>query len=97
MEQPTWAGVRAIVLAVMALFLLPLQAQAERDWEFSAGVFGGKAFHSNASMKIRRWPRWHRSLARDTRMTLNDDCGQLEENLQLGIFPDNINGNRKWV
>ena len=35
MEQPTRAGVRAIVLAVTALFLLPLQAQAERNWEFS--------------------------------------------------------------
>ncbi len=46
MEQPTWAGVRATVLAVTALLLLPLQAQAERDWEFSVGVFGGKAYHS---------------------------------------------------
>jgi hypothetical protein len=35
MERPTWAGVRAIFLAVTALFLLPLQAQAERNWEFS--------------------------------------------------------------
>jgi len=51
MEHATWAGVRAIVLAVTALFLLPLQAQAERNWEFSAGVFGGKAYHSNESMK----------------------------------------------
>lgn len=51
MEQPTWAGMRAIVLAVTALFLLPLQAQAERNWEFSAGVFGGKAYHSNEEMK----------------------------------------------
>ena len=51
MEQPTWAGVRAIVLAVAALFLLPLQAQAERDWEFSVSAFGGKAYHSNESMK----------------------------------------------
>lgn len=42
MEEPTRTIVRAIVLAVSALFLLPLQAQAERDWEFSAGVFGGK-------------------------------------------------------
>ena len=25
---------------------------SERDWEFSAGVFGGKAFHSNEDMKI---------------------------------------------
>ena len=52
MEQPTWAGVRAIVLAVTALFLLPLQAQAERDWEFSVGAFGGKAFHSNEDAKF---------------------------------------------
>ena len=52
MEQPTWAGVRAIVLAVTALFLLPLQAQAERDWEFSVGAFGGKAFHSNEDVKF---------------------------------------------
>jgi hypothetical protein len=51
MERPTWAGVRAIVLAITALFLLPLQAQAERDWEFSVGAFGGKAYHSNESMK----------------------------------------------
>lgn len=52
MEQPTWAGVRAMVLAVTALFLLPLQAQAERNWEFSVGAFGGKAFHSNEDVKI---------------------------------------------
>ncbi|HEY6287954.1 MAG TPA: hypothetical protein VIW48_00770, partial [Nitrospiraceae bacterium] len=52
MERLTWAGVRAIVLAVTALFLLPLQAQAERDWEFSVSAFGGKAFHSDEDMKI---------------------------------------------
>ena len=52
MEQPTRAGVRTIVLVVAALFLLPLQAQAEGNWEFSAGVFGGKAFHSNEDAKI---------------------------------------------
>lgn len=52
MAQPTWAGVRATVLAVTALLLLPLQAQAERDWEFSVGVFGGKAYHSNQDLKI---------------------------------------------
>ena len=52
MGQPNQVGVRAIVLAVAALFLLPLQAQAERDWEFSAGVFGGKAFHSDQNMDI---------------------------------------------
>ena len=52
MEQPMRAGVRAIVLAVTALFLIPLQAQAERNWEFSVGVFGGKAFHSNEDMRI---------------------------------------------
>jgi opacity protein-like surface antigen len=52
MEQPTRAGVRAIVLAVTVLFLLPLQAQAERNWEFSVGAFGGKAFHSNEDGKI---------------------------------------------
>jgi len=52
MERLTWAGVRAIVLAITALFLLPLQAQAERDWEFSVGAFGGKAFHSNEDVKF---------------------------------------------
>ena len=52
MVQLTWSGVRAIVLTVAALFLLPLQAQAERDWEFSVGAFGGEAFHSNEDMKI---------------------------------------------
>ncbi len=52
MEQPTWAGVRAIVLVVTALLLLPLQAQAERNWEFSVGAFGGKAFNSNEDVKI---------------------------------------------
>ena len=52
MERPAWTGVRTIVLAVTALFLLPLQAQAERNWEFSAGVFGGKAFHSNEDLEI---------------------------------------------
>jgi len=52
MERHTWAGARTIVLAVTALFLLPLQAQAERNWEFSVGVFGGKAFHSDEDLKI---------------------------------------------
>ncbi len=52
MAQLTWAGGRAIILAVTALFLLPLQAQAERDWEFSVGAFGGEAFHSNEDLKI---------------------------------------------
>lgn len=51
MGNSMWAGMRAITLAVTALFLLPLQAQAERNWEFSAGVFGGKAYHSNENMK----------------------------------------------
>lgn len=39
-------------MAVTALFLLPLQAQAERNWEFSVGAFGGKAFHSNEDLKL---------------------------------------------
>ena len=39
MEQPTWTGVRAIVIVVTALFLLPRQAQTERSWEFSVGAF----------------------------------------------------------
>jgi len=52
MAQLTWAGVRAIILSVTALFLLPLQAQAERNWEFSVGAFGGQAYHSNEDMKI---------------------------------------------
>ena len=52
MAQLTWAGVRAIILAVTALFLLPLHAQAERNWEFSVGAFGGQAYHSNEDMKI---------------------------------------------
>jgi hypothetical protein len=53
MKQHTWAGARAIVLAVVALFLLPLQAQAERDWEFSVGGSGGRAFnYNNEDVKI---------------------------------------------
>ena len=52
MKLQTWASVHAIVLAVTALLFLPLQAQAERDWEFSVGAFGGKAFHSNEEVKI---------------------------------------------
>ncbi len=52
MEQRTWAGARATLLAVTALLLLPLQAQAERDWEFSVGAFGGKAYHSDEDLKI---------------------------------------------
>jgi hypothetical protein len=52
MERANWAGVRAIALAVTDLFLLPLQAQAERDWEFSVGGFGGEAYHSNEDIKI---------------------------------------------
>lgn len=43
---------RAIILIVTALFLLPLQAQAERNWEFSVGAFGGKAIHANSDMKF---------------------------------------------
>jgi hypothetical protein len=56
MEQPNWAGVRGIVLAVTALLLLPLQAQAERNWEFSVSAFGGKALHSSESVKISQGP-----------------------------------------
>jgi hypothetical protein len=52
MRLSTWASVHAVVLAVTALLFLPLQAQAERDWEFSVGAFGGKALHSNESMKF---------------------------------------------
>ena len=52
MKLRTWARVHAIVLAVTALLFLPLQAQAERDWEFSVGAFGGKAFHSNEDIKF---------------------------------------------
>lgn len=39
-------------MAVTALLLLPLQAQAERNWEFSVGAFGGKAFNSNKDVKF---------------------------------------------
>lgn len=35
MERPTWAGVRAILLAVTAVFPLPLQARAKLNWELS--------------------------------------------------------------
>jgi hypothetical protein len=52
----TWASVHAIVLAVTALLLVPLQAQAERDWEFSVSAFGGKALHSNESVKVSQGP-----------------------------------------
>ena len=52
MGNSMWAGMRAIVLAITALFLLPLQIQAEWDWEFSVGAFGGRAYHSNESMKF---------------------------------------------
>jgi hypothetical protein len=52
MAQATWSGVRAITLAVTALFLLPLQGHAERNWEFSVGAFGGEAYHSNEDLKI---------------------------------------------
>lgn len=52
MERSTWMGARAIVMAVTALLLLPLQAQAERNWEYSVGAFGGKAFHSNGDIKF---------------------------------------------
>jgi len=52
MKHPTWARAHAIVVAVTALLLLPLQAHAERDWEFSVAAFGGKAYHSNETMKF---------------------------------------------
>ena len=73
MEGPTWAGVRAIILALTALFLLPLQAQAERNWEFSVGAFGGKAFHSNQDMKINSgWSTVTRLYGTVYGVTLND-------------------------
>jgi len=56
MKLRTWASVHAIVLAVTALLLVPLQAQAERDWEFSVSAFGGKALHSNESVKVSQGP-----------------------------------------
>ena len=59
-------------LAITALILLPLQAQAERDWEFSAGVFGGKAFHSDEDTKINSGDivdPWHGTIYG---VTLND-------------------------
>lgn len=56
MVELTRPGVRAIVLTVTALFLVPLQAQAERNWEFSVGAFGGEALHSNESVKISQGP-----------------------------------------
>ena len=56
MKLRTWASVHAIVLAVMALLFLPLQARAERDWEFSVSAFGGKALHSNESVKVSQGP-----------------------------------------
>ena len=52
MKQATWAGIRTILLAVMALFLLPLQTQTERNWEFSVSAFESKAFHFNEDLKI---------------------------------------------
>jgi len=56
MVQLTWSGVRGVILTITALFLLPLQAQAERDWEFSVSAFGGKALHSNESVKLSQGP-----------------------------------------
>jgi hypothetical protein len=55
MERANWAGVRAIALAVMDLFLLPLQAQAERDWEFSVGGFGGGSLSLERRHKDQFW------------------------------------------
>ena len=52
MKRLTWASVHVIVLTVTALLLLPLQARADRDWEFSVAAFGGKAFHSNEEIKF---------------------------------------------
>ena len=72
MAQVTWTGGRAITLAVTALFLLPLQAQAERDWEFSVGAFGGGAFHSNEDLKINNGDPSFRVIGRVHGVTLND-------------------------
>jgi hypothetical protein len=52
MKQPAWASVHAIVVIVTVLLLVPFQAHAERDWEFSVSAFGGKALHSNESVKF---------------------------------------------
>lgn len=51
MGKTFWVGVRIVVLVVTDLFLLPLLAHAERNWEFSVGAFGGKAYHSDENMK----------------------------------------------
>jgi hypothetical protein len=40
-------------IAVLSVYLLlPEQAQAERNWEFSVGAFGGKAYHANQDILI---------------------------------------------
>jgi hypothetical protein len=66
MERANWAGVRAIVLAVTSLFLLPIQAQAERDWELSVGGFGGEAYHSNQDIRSIPGTPVHRFMERYT-------------------------------
>jgi hypothetical protein len=104
MKLRTLASVHAIVLAVTALLLLPLQAHAERDWEFSVSAFGGKALHSNESVRVSQGPVIQNGIVTGTYtngtwadLNLNDAPTLGGGNSQLGIFPDNINGNPKLV
>ena len=52
MMRYLWPVTSLMIMSVLVSLALPPQAQAERDWEFSLGAFGGKAFHSNSDMKI---------------------------------------------
>ena len=52
MEQPTWTGVRAIVIAVTTLFLLRDSLRPNGAGSFRLAHSKKKAFHSNDGLKI---------------------------------------------
>jgi hypothetical protein len=52
MEQRTWTGVRAIVIAITALFLLHDSLRPNGDGSFQLAHSKKKAFHSNDDLKI---------------------------------------------
>jgi hypothetical protein len=94
MKQPAWASVHAIVVIVTVLLLVPFQAHAERDWESSVGAFGGKALHSNESVKFSDGTGGIVTSGTTQDVNLND-APTLGGDSQPGTYHDSIHGNLK--
>jgi hypothetical protein len=86
MERPTWAGVRATLLAVTAVFLLPLQAQAKLNWEFSVVRVRRKSLSSSQDMKINSGDNGDPSHGTVHGVQLNDS-GTLGDKLTAWYLP----------